>query len=191
MSLPETLADTAVAGDGSYDCPTFAFDDDGPMEGASSFPYATDQERLEYMEDVFEGSNDTVSCCRSLPSSAVKLDTNGAEGRMLDLMKRIVNPVLMSSSRLVQKDLDATTPADFASIYLSRDWYLLLLDYINSRIQDPVEHATTKEILEMQRDWTLQCIYGTTAKSMAKISDNAASCSCTVQHIYLGATEIS
>jgi hypothetical protein len=154
MSLPETLADTAVAGDGSYDCPTFALDDDGPMEGASSFPYATDQERLEYMEDVFDGSNDTVSCWRSLPSSAVKLDTNGAEGRMLDLMKRIVNPVLMSFSRLVQKDLDATTPADFASIYLTRDWYLLLLDYINSRIQDPVEHATTKEILEMQRVWT-------------------------------------
>jgi hypothetical protein len=158
MSLPETLADTDVAGDGSYDGLTFAFDDDGPMEGASSFPYATDQERLEYMEDVFDGSNDTVSRWRRLPSSAVKLDTNGAEGRMLDLMKRIVNPVLMSFSRLVQKDIDAMTLADFTSIYLSRDWYLLLLDYINSRIQDMVEHATTKEILEMQRVWTLQCI---------------------------------
>jgi hypothetical protein len=37
MSLPETLADTDVAGDGSYDGLTFAFDDDGPMEGAMVF----------------------------------------------------------------------------------------------------------------------------------------------------------
>jgi hypothetical protein len=32
-----------------------------PMEGASSFQFETDQERLEYIEDVFDGSSDTVS----------------------------------------------------------------------------------------------------------------------------------
>jgi hypothetical protein len=32
------MADIDVAGDGSYEGLTFAFDDDGPMEGASSFP---------------------------------------------------------------------------------------------------------------------------------------------------------
>jgi hypothetical protein len=34
--------------------------------------------------------------------------------------------------------------ADFASIYISRDWYLLLLDYVNCRIEDPVEQQQKK-----------------------------------------------
>jgi hypothetical protein len=61
MSLPESMADIDVAGEGSYEGLTFAFDDDWPMKGASSFPYETDQERLEYIEDVFDGSSNTVS----------------------------------------------------------------------------------------------------------------------------------
>jgi hypothetical protein len=70
-------------------------------------------------------------------------------------MNHKVNPIQILSSRLAQKRLDAMTPADFASIYLNRDWYLLLLDYVHCRIEDPKQHATTKELLKMQRDWTL------------------------------------
>jgi hypothetical protein len=69
MSLSESMVDINVAGDGSY-------------EGLT---YETDQERLEYIKDVFDGSSDTVSRWKILPSNVVKLDINGAEGRMFDL----------------------------------------------------------------------------------------------------------
>jgi hypothetical protein len=57
-------------------------------------------------------------------------------------------------------------PEDFASVYLNRDWYLLVLDYINSRIENPDEKTSPKEIFDMHRLWMLQCIYGTTAKNL-------------------------
>jgi hypothetical protein len=66
------MADIDVAADGSYEGLTFAFHDDGQMEGASSFPYETDQERLEYIEDVCDGSSDTVSRWKRLLPPIVK-----------------------------------------------------------------------------------------------------------------------
>jgi hypothetical protein len=115
---------------------------------------------------VFEGSSDTVSRWKSLPSFFVRLDVNGAESRMLQSMKQVIQPILTASSRLVQKPHDELNPVDFASIYLNRHWYLLLLDYINSRIEDADKKATIPEVLELQRVWTLQCIYATTAKKL-------------------------
>jgi hypothetical protein len=55
--------------------------------------------------------------------------------------------------------------ADFASIYLNRGWYFLLLVYINHLMDNFEEHVTPKEIFEMQRVWILQCLYGTTASN--------------------------
>jgi hypothetical protein len=57
-------------------------------------------------------------------------------------------------------------PADFAAISLNRDWYLLLLDYLNSRIEDPADKATPQEVLEIQSVWMLQCFYSTTATKL-------------------------
>jgi hypothetical protein len=57
-------------------------------------------------------------------------------------------------------------PADFASIYLNTDWYLLVLHYINSRNDNPDEKTTPKEIFEMHRLWMLQCINGETAMNL-------------------------
>jgi hypothetical protein len=166
MPVVESVLDIDVTGDVSNEGLTFAFDDDEPVEGDSFTPPENDQERLAYMEDVFDGSTDIVSPWKRLPYSTGRIEVNGAESRLLDSMKRSIKPLLTSSSRLVHKNVDSMNPADFASIYLNTDWYLLVLHYINSRIDNPDEKTTPKEIFEMHRLWMLQCIYGETAMNL-------------------------
>jgi hypothetical protein len=72
-------------------------------------------------------------------------------------MKEIIDPIISASSRLVEIPVDAMKPSDFASIYANRDWYLMLLDYVKSRIQIPAEKTAPKEIFETTRVWILQC----------------------------------
>jgi hypothetical protein len=88
------------SGDGSNEGLTFAFDDDEPTEGASFMPPENDKDRLAYREDVFESSPISVVEFAILHG---RIEINGAEIRLLDSMKRLIKPVLASSSRLVQK----------------------------------------------------------------------------------------
>jgi hypothetical protein len=53
-------------------------------------------------------------------------------------------------------------------MYLNRDWYFILFDYINDRIDNTSDKATVMEIFEMQRVWLLQCFYQTTATKLFK-----------------------
>lgn len=134
------------------------FDDDEPSDN--------DPDQEAYIEDVFAGSSDRVTTWKSLPPSVGRIEINGAENRLLQTMKSVVDPILSASSRIVQKSSDTMTPTDFASIYADRDWYLLLYDYVNSRIDNQENKTTPAEIFEMTRVWMLQCFYGTTAKNL-------------------------
>jgi hypothetical protein len=67
MPVVESVLDSDVTGDVSNEGLTFAFDDDEPVEGDSFTPPEDDQERLAYMEDVFDGSTDIVSPWKRLP----------------------------------------------------------------------------------------------------------------------------
>jgi hypothetical protein len=53
MPGAESVVDVDVSGDGSIEGLTFAFDDDEPTDGASVMPPENDQDRLAYIEDVF------------------------------------------------------------------------------------------------------------------------------------------
>jgi hypothetical protein len=65
MAGAETICDDDVAGD-SAEGLTFAFQDDGLMEGESSLfsQSESDEQRRVYIQDVFEGSDDMVTRCR-------------------------------------------------------------------------------------------------------------------------------
>jgi hypothetical protein len=134
----DSVADIDVSGDGSYEGLTFAFQEDEPEDLLPFLSSETDQDRRAYIEDVFEGSSDTVTSWKSLPNVCDRIDINGAENRMLESMKAVVQRNLTTSSRLAEKQLDVMLPADFANIYLNRDWYLLMLDYVNGRIEEAV-----------------------------------------------------
>jgi hypothetical protein len=83
-------------------------------------------------------------------------------------MKRIIQPCLQSVSQLVHKPMESLQTADFASVYLNRDWYLMLQDCINERAENLDEQASPKEIFEMQRVGMLRCLYRTTATNLFK-----------------------
>jgi hypothetical protein len=119
-----------------------------------------------YVQDVFEGSDDTVTRWMSEQVTASCIEINGAESHLLDGMKQMIHPSLTACSQLGQKPLEPMKEADFALIYLNRDWYLMMLDYINARIENPAKHATLKEVHEMQRVWLLQCIFRETARNL-------------------------
>ena len=164
----ESLVDLDVSGDVIPE--GFAFvlfeNDDFVVEGESLSSSQTEEARLAYVEDVFQGSSDSVTPWKTSSCSCSRIDINGAESRLLDSMKRSIDPAMNTCSRLLHKPVDSLQPSDFASSYLNRDWFILLYDYINARIEDPAQHATMQEILEMQRVWMLQCIYNTTAKNL-------------------------
>jgi hypothetical protein len=101
-----------------------------------------------------------------------RIDVDGSESRLLDSMKRIIDPTMTACSRLAGKPIESFTPSDFATVFLNRDWFLLLYDYINSRIEDEQQKSTMQEILEMQRVWILQCIYQTTATNLFENSSD-------------------
>ena len=132
-----------------------------------------DQDRRTYIEDVFDGSTDKVTPWKSLSSFSGTINLNAADNRLLDSMKRVLTPCLRSASHLVQKPVESLTAADFASVYLNRDWYLS--DYINDRIGNTDEPVTAMEIFQMQRVWMLQCVYGTTASNLFKGASNCYS----------------
>jgi hypothetical protein len=123
MQGVESVVDVDVSGDGSFEGLAFDFDDDEPLEGASFIPTNNDQYRLTIYPKIFESSIDSVSPWKSVPSSTGRMDVNGAESWLLNTMKIIINPVLTSSSRLVHKNLDSTTPSDFAS--MGDSWFAL------------------------------------------------------------------
>jgi hypothetical protein len=110
-----------------------------------SMLYESDQHRLEYIEDVFEGSSERVTSWKSLSAFSGRININAAENRLLDSMKRCIQPCMQSAAHLVQKPVESLKEADFASVYLNRDWYFLLLDYINGRIESEDEYATPQE----------------------------------------------
>jgi hypothetical protein len=163
---PESIIDPDVSGDAFQEGQTSAIDDDVPIDDATFMSSGNDENRLAYIEDVFAGSSDKVTPWKSLSSSVSNIQMNAAESRLLGSMKETIDPILSTSSRLVEKPIDAMKPSDFASMYASRDWYLMLLDYINARIPNPADKTTPKETFEMTRVWMLQCIYGETAKNV-------------------------
>jgi hypothetical protein len=160
----ESFADIDVSADDSYEGFTVAFEDDDFGGEYPCMPSETDQDRLTYLQDVFEGSNDIVTAWKS--SSRQRIDNNGAENRLFHSIKANIAPILNISSQLAHQPLHAMTPAHFASIYYNRDWYLLIMDYVNDRIESLENKATPQHILEMQRVWILQCIYSTAAKNL-------------------------
>jgi hypothetical protein len=162
----ESFADTDVSADGSYEGFTVAFEDDYLGDEYPIMPSETDQDRLTYLQDVFEGSNDIVTAWKSSSSFCQRIDNNGAENRLFHSIKANIAPILNISSQLVHQPLHAMTPAHFASIYLNRDWNLLMMDYVNDRIENLENKATPQDILEMQRVWILQCIYSTATKNL-------------------------
>jgi hypothetical protein len=99
----ESVVYIDVSGDVFNDAHIFALADDEPMEGDSFTSPENDHDRLAFMEDVLEGSKDIVSPWESIRHSTGRIEVNGVESRFVDSMRRIFNPVVTSSSRLVHK----------------------------------------------------------------------------------------
>ena len=123
-----------------------------------------DDQRRVYVSDAFQGTSATK--WRHERENAKRIDFNGAEKDLLIGMKAVVNPTLATCERLTGKPQDQMNAADFAAIYLNRNWYLLMQDYINFRIDVVEERASIKEIFCMLRVWLLQSIFQVTAKKL-------------------------
>jgi hypothetical protein len=81
----ESFADIDVTADGSYEGCTVAFEDYDFGDECPFMPTETDQDRLTYLQDVFEGSNDIVTAWKSSSSFCQRIDNNGAENRQSQL----------------------------------------------------------------------------------------------------------
>jgi len=125
-----------------------------------------DEQRKQYIEDSFSDT-DSVTKWKHIKATAVRVELNGAENRLLEGMKASIAPVMTTCERIVGKQAQDMLQADFVSIYLNRDWYLLMEEYINARVTEPnMNRATINEIHEMMRVWILQCCYQVTAKTL-------------------------
>jgi hypothetical protein len=92
--MPATAAESAVdmdvTGDDCNDCSTSVFDED-------------DQDLLQYIEDAFDDANDRVSAWKDVQNFYTRVDTSGADCRMLESMKMNVKRILAAACQLAHK----------------------------------------------------------------------------------------
>lgn len=90
------------------------------------------------------------------------MEVDYVERYMLGKAKSLVKPTLQRCESIMKSSWETSNVDDFASIYLNRNWYILLQDYINERCQGSEQAVQFWEILEMMKVWILQFFYGTT-----------------------------
>jgi hypothetical protein len=95
-----------VSGDCFHEGLTYVFDDVDPTELNFLTHFENNQDRLDYIEDVFEGSSDRVTPWKSLPSFSGSINVNGAENRLLESMKRCIQPCMQSAASLASRIID-------------------------------------------------------------------------------------
>jgi hypothetical protein len=78
-------------------------------------PSERDQDRLTYLQDVFEGSNDIVTARKCSSSFCQRIDSNGAENRLFHSIKANIAPILNISSQLAS----TTSRNDTSSLRLT------------------------------------------------------------------------
>jgi hypothetical protein len=154
---PNFLIDEDVTGEGSMEGLTFSFQNEDQL-GVELLH--------DYVEDVFEASSDKVSNWTTMAPTFCTITLNGAEKRLFDSMRRIIQPVLSTAAKLTDKCFQEMKIPDLALIYFNANWYMIMFNYINSRIQDTTKKATPNEIFELHRVWILQCVYRVTATDL-------------------------
>jgi hypothetical protein len=149
---------------------TCAFEDDDGQEFNPNFfnENDTNEQRSSYLEQFTDVS---VTKWKHEKDAATRIELNGAEETLFLGMKASIEPTLAVCQRLLGKSLVEITPSHFLGVFLNRDWYLMIQDYINFRVEDPKDRPTINEIHEMQRIWVLQCIYEVTAKKLFSNKD--------------------
>ena len=148
-----------------------AFDDeDGDDFDTELFAEVeNDVQRRLYLEDTFEGNSATK--WKHSKEHATRIEVNGAEKDLLAGIKSAIAPTLAICERVCGGKIPDLHAADFLLLYLNRDWYLMIQDYINFRIDEAGQRPTIQEIFEMQRVWLLQSIYQVTAKALYENTD--------------------
>jgi hypothetical protein len=106
LATTEVVVDEDVTCDGYYEGLTYVFDDVDPMEDNFFMLSENGQERLAHIEEVFEGSSDRVTPWKILSVLFGSINVNGAENRLLNSMKRFIQPCMESAARLIQKPVE-------------------------------------------------------------------------------------
>ena len=93
-----------------------------------------------------------------------RVEVNYVDTYMLEKAKSFVKPTLGLSEIIMRKTWKTSNIENFALIYLNRNWYILVQDYINERF-NPSKGAVVEfwEIMDIMKIWILQFYYGTTS----------------------------
>ena len=134
--------------------------DDHELEGVMNID-TSEEERQEYLAEAFASTEKTK--WRYSKTSCTRMEVDYVERYMLGKAKSLVKPTLQRCESIMKSSWETSNVDDFASIYLNRNWYILLQDYINERCQGSEQAVQFWEILEMMKVWILQFFYGTTA----------------------------
>jgi hypothetical protein len=85
---------------------------------------------------------------------------------MLSKEKTLLTPTLERCESIMKRPWDVATLDDYVSIFINRNWYIMIQDYINERAESSEKLVEFWEILDMMKMWILQFYYGTTSKRL-------------------------
>ena len=120
------------------------------------------EEREKYTKDAFASrEKNKLSYSKEI---FCRVEVYYVDTYMLGKAEFLVKPTLELSESITRKPLKTSNVEYFAPIYLNRNWYILVQEYINYHF-DPSEGAAVKnwEIIYMMKIWILQFYYGTTS----------------------------
>ena len=121
-------------------------------------------------EQYFQGyaSTETTAWKDETKLICRRVELNGATNHYLATSKDALEPTL-AICRLLAGTGPTTgdmQPSDFINIWLNRDFYNLIMDYLSLRIDEKNETPSYDEIFEMIRMWILQFLYRETSRTL-------------------------
>ena len=134
--------------------------EDHQLEGVVNIDTSED-ERQEYIAESFCSTERTK--WKYCGTNCIRMEVDYVDRYMFGKAKSLVKPTLQRCEAIMKCSWETSNVDDFTSIYLHRNWYILIHDYINERCQGSEKAVEFWEILEMMKVWILQFFYGTTA----------------------------
>ena len=89
---------------------------------------------------------------------------------LLNNLVKVAPKIVAVCKNKIRKDPTVASPADFVNIFLNRDFYILIQDYLKERMTS-TDIPTFSEIKELIRVWILQFVWGTTSSKIFNDSE--------------------
>jgi hypothetical protein len=96
-----------------------------------------------------------------------KISMDLASCRSIERLKQSITPILNYCMHQMGPAVDNhRSQAEFINLYINRDFYHMLQDFINDRMPEGHNRVSIEELLSLQKIWMLLLIYKTSYTSM-------------------------